>query len=434
MRIANVGVVLAGALVLNGSVWASTANPLVAPELSKSNLDAPPDKPVHLIVSVAKQRVDVYVGGELITSSPVSTGKKGYATPTGVFSILQKKKFHRSNIYSRAPMPFMQRLTWSGIALHASDQVPDHPASHGCVRLPPDFAKQLFGFTDIGAHVIITDRDVAPTEIRHPNLFQPVALQAAVGTEIALEDWQESRSASISPDLTASDSTAHSKPILAAATGEEKGGAEPRSQSPIRILVTRRTGRELVRDVQTLLKELEFDPGELDGWMGRNTGQAIARFQESEGLQKTGAMSAELVEALYRAADRGKPPTGHLYVRREFSPLFDVPITIAEPEMPLGAHLFTAMDFGDDAAEVRWLAVTLDDGLPDAPPSEVESEPAASPAPIDAEAVLNRVKIPAAVRKRIAEMLTPGSSLAISDDGISRETVPKGSDFVVLTR
>ena len=155
MRIGAVCVIVAGALVLSGSAWASAANPSVSSELPPRELDAPPDNPIHLVVSVPKQRVDVYVGGELVTSSPVSTGKKGYATPTGLFSILQKKKFHRSNIYSRAPMPFMQRLTWSGIALHASDQVPDYPASHGCIRLPHKFAERLYGMTVMGTKVII---------------------------------------------------------------------------------------------------------------------------------------------------------------------------------------------------------------------------------------------------------------------------------------
>ncbi|HEX8584053.1 MAG TPA: L,D-transpeptidase family protein [Allosphingosinicella sp.] len=109
---------------------------------------------VEIVVSIPLQRAYVYRGGTLIAVSTVSTGKKGHATPTGTFPILQKRPKHFSSLYNNAPMPFMQRLTWDGIALHAG-QIPGHPASHGCVRLPLDFAKHLFGVTKIGATVHI---------------------------------------------------------------------------------------------------------------------------------------------------------------------------------------------------------------------------------------------------------------------------------------
>ncbi|WP_435417619.1 L,D-transpeptidase family protein [Parerythrobacter aurantius] len=115
---------------------------------------------VVVIVSKPSQQMHVFANGALWRSSPVSTGKKGKETPSGVFAILQKKTFHRSNVYSNAPMPFMQRLTWDGIAIHAG-HVPGYPASHGCIRLPADFAKELFdltGFTTTG--VIVTDEPV----------------------------------------------------------------------------------------------------------------------------------------------------------------------------------------------------------------------------------------------------------------------------------
>jgi len=413
MRFLGISIVVAGALALGGSAWATTTGS----QPSKSGSDD--DGPVQLIVSVPDQRVDVYVGGKLINTSPVSTGREGHRTPTGVFSILQKKKFHRSNIYSRAPMPFMQRLTWSGIALHASDHVPDYPASHGCVRLPSKFAKSLFSLTDVGAHVIISRGETRPVEIRHPRLFHPIPFEmeasAGAGTIISAIE--------VSAKLAQpGDADAKAEALTAA----------PRNLSPVRILVTRRTGRELVRDVQTLLKDLGFDPGDVDGWMGRNTGAAIARFQESEGLQKTGAMSDELVRELYRAAGRGEPPTGHLYVRQDFKPVFDRPITITEPEVPLGNHLFTALDFEEDAIETRWLAVTLSKQAPDA--AAAEPDDAEAQAPATAKEALDRIKISASVRRRISQMLTPGSSLAVSDDGISQETFDKGTDFVVLTR
>ncbi len=106
-------------------------------------------------MSLPLQRAYVFDGGELIDTSPVSTGKRGYETPTGTFPILQKKVHHRSSTYDNAPMPYMQRLTWSGVALHAG-RLPGYPASHGCIRLPRSFAKKLYKLTDYGTKVTIT--------------------------------------------------------------------------------------------------------------------------------------------------------------------------------------------------------------------------------------------------------------------------------------
>lgn len=130
-------------------------------------------EPMTLVVSLSNQKVDIYRGTTLITSSKVSTGMRGYATKAGVFSILEKKRHHHSNIYSGAPMPWMQRLTWSGTALHAG-VVPGYPASHGCIRLPFSFAPKLFSFTEVGRHVVVARDSVAPQMIEHAALFQPL--------------------------------------------------------------------------------------------------------------------------------------------------------------------------------------------------------------------------------------------------------------------
>jgi hypothetical protein len=114
---------------------------------------------VTIIVSVPLQRLYAFRGLELIGVSTISTGKPGHATPIGEFEVLQKRRYHRSNIYSNAPMPFMQRLTWDGIALHGGHN-PGFPASHGCIRMPMDFARLLFGATAIGAEVAVVHDDV----------------------------------------------------------------------------------------------------------------------------------------------------------------------------------------------------------------------------------------------------------------------------------
>lgn len=136
---------------------------LWAPEMS-------PEGPVLVVVSLATQRAIVYRNGVPIGVSTVSTGKKGYETPTGVFTILQKHVVHKSSLYDDAPMPFMQRLTWRGIALHAGS-LPGFPASHGCIRLPLGFAKLLYGVTKLGLTVVITNDAAVPRLAPTPDLL-----------------------------------------------------------------------------------------------------------------------------------------------------------------------------------------------------------------------------------------------------------------------
>ena len=112
--------------------------------------------PLLLTIDLTAQRVMVYRDGTLVAASSISTGSAGRETPTGVFTILEKKVMHRSSTYDDAPMPFMQRLTSKGIAIHAGD-LPGYPASHGCIRLPNEFAKQLYGITEVGTPVMITN-------------------------------------------------------------------------------------------------------------------------------------------------------------------------------------------------------------------------------------------------------------------------------------
>ncbi len=113
----------------------------------------PPDRGVRMVVSLPQQRLYVFRDGELFTTSAVSTGKRGHGTPTGTFRILQKAVFHRSNLYSSAPMPYMQRLTEGGVALHAG-HVPGYPASHGCIRLPSAMAKKLYKLTNFSTTAV----------------------------------------------------------------------------------------------------------------------------------------------------------------------------------------------------------------------------------------------------------------------------------------
>src|ERR1700723_3724739 len=144
-----------------------------ADQLTNGEFNWVPDRstsgPLIAIVSLPDQRVYVYRNGVRVAASSCSTGKLGHRTPTGVFKILQKDKNHHSSTYNNASMPYMNRLTWSGIALHAG-QLPGYPASHGCVRLPKEFAELLFGVTKLGMTVVIADDKSQPEEVPPPGM------------------------------------------------------------------------------------------------------------------------------------------------------------------------------------------------------------------------------------------------------------------------
>jgi hypothetical protein len=134
-----------------------------------------PAGPVVVLVSVPDQMAYVYRNGIEIGVTTVSTGGPGHATPTGVFTILQKETMHYSNLYANEPMPYMERLTWGGVCLHAGG-LPGYPSSHGCVHLPLEFAKDLYGITSSGTTVVIADANSAPVDVLHPTVLEPMDL------------------------------------------------------------------------------------------------------------------------------------------------------------------------------------------------------------------------------------------------------------------
>jgi hypothetical protein len=149
--------------------------------------------PMAVVVSLTEQRAYVYRNGMLVAVSTVSTGKQGHETPTGVFTILQKDKDHRSNIYNNAPMPYQQRLTWGGIALHAGG-LPGYPESHGCVHLPTEFARLLFDASNMGMTVVVAEQGEAPVQLVHPAMAMPIDARTGAGVEIPkLADGEEFR-------------------------------------------------------------------------------------------------------------------------------------------------------------------------------------------------------------------------------------------------
>src|SRR5205809_942672 len=154
-----------------------------------------PEGPLLIVASVTEQVAYVYRNGICIARSSVSTGRPGHPTPTGVFTILEKEVHHTSSIYKSAEMPYMERVTWGGIVLHAGD-LPGYPDSHGCVRLPFEFSKLLFGVTMKGATVIIADTHSAPAETVHPGLFVTRSGQESEPEAAGQFEWNPDKSPS----------------------------------------------------------------------------------------------------------------------------------------------------------------------------------------------------------------------------------------------
>ncbi len=328
----------------------------------------PPKGPLQIIISIADQRVSLFDNGALIARSSVSTGTQGHPTPLGVFSVISKQRWHRSNIYSAAPMPYMQRITWSGIALHAG-VVPGHPASHGCIRLKNDFAIRLWHLTKRGTRVIIAHDDVQPVEITNPHLFKPKAVSGSPEFQAAtVAGTSISTAAATHGSLVSKAETPEATSLQVPSSAPAEGA--PRKMVPISVFVSRKLSK--------------------------------------------------------------------LFVRQGFSPLFDVAVKIENPEEPLGTHVFTAMEFQSEGAAIRWTVVSIPDEFPRIEGATKEREAPVKqtalsvPSPDKANAVLNRIEIPQDTVERISKLLTPASSLIVSDNGFSHET-GKDTDFIVVT-
>jgi peptidoglycan hydrolase-like protein with peptidoglycan-binding domain len=383
---------------------------------------------LQIIVSKDKQSMTVYDGETVVQTTKVSTGKAGHTTPSGIFSILEKRKYHESNIYSNAPMPFMQRLTWSGIALHEG-HVPNYPASHGCVRIPPGTAKALFDMTERGVHVVISDAPVAPVKIENANLFMPLKPlpSAPLLSDIDLRPTAMKKGASGPYDIA----MAGTDPMT---TGSLQA-AVPDDAPPLRILIHRRGARETMMDVQALLTGLGFDAGAADGIAGPMTRDAIAAYKRWKGQPTSGSLiNKEFLSALYHSAGEEDAPAGQIMVRRSFEPLFEAPVGIRDPEQALGTHFFTADHLERSAETAEWHAVTLKNEMTaDEMKQFGIDKPADASQANAAAAALDRIDIPKSIREQIAVLMTNGTSLTITDQGLGPET-GKGTDFVTLTR
>ena len=542
--------------------------PSAKTEAAVKETNAKPHGPLIIAVSIERQKVRVYDANGLFAESPVSTGMKGHSTPMGVFSIIQKHKMHRSNIYSDAPMPYMQRITWSGVAMHAG-VLPGYPASHGCIRMPMAFAMKMWNWTRMGARVIVTPGQITPARFAHPLLVaQKVVLQPLIANDPATDapavksdkgadaghatkpaNADHANSSLVNSSL-ANSSLANSEMSLdlrstvghAAPLREQTHMADARGALPaINAVVTMSDATPSAARVQPAgdtsnaeatadapksepqinaagTSELtktelsasesvnaEDKPGEAKIEASSETKSeavnteaptaAITKIEESKTPEskpsesrptesKAAEKPAGPVKAVADApaapavapdakkdaarlpgadkAARAEPPRrpgqiavfvsrkdSKLYVRENFKPQFDVPITIAPSDRPLGTHVFTAEADKNDPNLLRWSVVSLPVTARNAARTDEDDRAArrrkvaggasaeAKPLPVPnspAEA-LDRIAIAPEAMARIAEILTTGGSIVVSDHGINQggET-GEGTDFIVPLR
>jgi lipoprotein-anchoring transpeptidase ErfK/SrfK len=511
-----------------------------------------PRGPLIIAISIEKQVLKIYDANGTFAETPISTGTRGHSTPMGVFSVIQKHKYHHSNIYSGAPMPYMQRITWSGVAMHAG-VLPGYPASHGCIRMPMNFAVKMWGWTRMGARVVISPGELTPESFSHPLLatqkISPAAaaerqnnvdvavtaksdraamvdpavmpsfseasleLKSTVGHDFAKSDASE---AGVSPTLREQTHTADASSALSgspatiidapvASNPATKADGDVKANDAQATGVKPETSEADVNSVELVtsddkadeIKSIEAGAAEArpaEGNASAETQSAAVEIQSpaqpaDEALKSelpakaedikpkekvmpadAGPVIPDLKKDQTRPSDQEKAAApkpepavaaapkrggqiavlvskkdGKLYVRQNFAPLFDVPVTIAPSDRPLGTHVFTAQTDKDDANLLQWSVVSMPVVARNAARDDDERvsrrrkttgaiEVKLAPVPDSASEALDRLSIPADAMARIAESLSTGSSIVVSDQGINAGETGEGTDFIIPLR
>jgi lipoprotein-anchoring transpeptidase ErfK/SrfK len=453
-----------------------------------------PQGPLIIAISIEKQVLKIYDANGAFAETPISTGMRGHSTPMGVFSVIQKHKYHHSNIYSGAPMPYMQRITWSGVAMHAG-VLPGYPASHGCIRMPMNFAVKMWGWTRMGARVVITPGELSPESFSHPLLAtQKIPPAVAVQTNVDVVVTAKSDKAAMAgPAVTPSFSEASLE--LKSTVGHDLAGpaankiavspilreqthtadaSSALSRSPATIIDApvasnpaakgdvEAAGRDASAETKSAAVEIQSPAQPADE--AEPEAKAIPAADASPAVPEVKKDQARPSDQEKAAVPKPEPAVaaaprrgaqiavfvsrkdGRLYVRQNFAPLFDVPVTIAPSDRPLGTHLFTARTDKDDANLLHWSVVSMpvvarnparlddDESVSRRRKMTGAIEVKSAPVPDSAAEALDRLTIPADAMARIAESLSAGGSIIVSDQGINGGETGEGTDFIVPLR
>jgi hypothetical protein len=417
-------VTLAATAALTALTVAPSADAATRPARS-TETTAPRDagEALMAIVSIKSQHVTIYDADGWIMRAPVSTGTKGRETPSGIFTVLQKDKDHRSNLYDDAWMPHMLRITWSGIALHGGP-LPGYPASHGCIRMPYGFAGKLFDKVRMGMRVIVTPNDAEPVEVSHPALFapQPEAIAAVPARAETLARAADEAARGASEAKNAAAAAAREAAPLTASLRKLKGlkdradAALARAENALAAATTDEANtraEELKQKAAARVAELQ---AQLDTAEANAKSKLDATAAAQDAAKAAEAKRADAANAAREAKLALAPvsvfisrTTQKLYVRRGLEAILEVPVTIRNPDQPIGTHVFTAVARAERG--LRWTAVTIDTGD-------------------NARAALDRISIPQDVLASLAPTAFPRSSLIISDEPLNRETNHR-TEFVV---
>jgi len=428
-----------------------------------------PKGPLQLMVSINEQRAVLYSNGVRVAETRVSTGVPSNPTPTGVFSIIQKNRWHRSNLYGNAPMFYMHRLTWSGIALHEG-HLPGHAASHGCIRMPTDFVSRLWNVSKLGMRVVVARPQLTPQEFAHEKLFNPApkpidtqrTSEAPEGLRPSLETSGQGPVRLAQAETIATDSGVASGALGVAASAEVTAdrfsgqGAAAVGTEASAIIPSLRAAADVTpaapaaatgEPVTTSTVIVPATAAETTPAAASSEPARPAIDPNELTLPRPAPLRARAAEPVKLNGQVAVFISGkekRIYVRNAFVPVFDMPIEIANPGKSLGTHTFTALEVVD-GGRMRWnlISMPLTAGQP-----AVASKKGAAPPPqrkknlrgavvtnesSNAAEALDRVTIPQAALDRIAELLTPGSSLIITDEGLGRET-GRYTEFIVETR
>jgi len=391
----------------------------------------PAADPIMAIVSIKSQQVTFYDADGWILRAPVSTGIAGRETPAGVFAVLEKNKEHHSSLYDDASMPNMLRITWNGVALHGGP-LPGYAASHGCIRMPFDFAEKVFDKAPMGMRVIISPFDSEPVAFSDPALFVPKqdAIDAAPALAAAAArdaDDAAKAAAAAKAAVAPAKRAAIAAPAVVRNLAALKARADAELAHAEKALAAANANPKMTDQAKTAAQDTQQKAAAKAQALGEQLDAAKADLKAKQeaaaaaeaAAKATAAKRAETASAATAAKLAGSPvsiyisrATQKLYVRRathkkwsdggelyDFSQEF--PVAIKDPDKPIGTHIFTAV--ARDGGGLRWTEVSIDNGD-------------------NAKDALDRITFPQAVLDKIAPMAVPLSSIIISDEPLSSET------------